>query len=111
MSTKDSWRKSIFGAQIGMSLCRDFTLKGDPIYYISDRPLAGTDFIPIDEIADLLTELNKSEALPCDVEVREAAAALCDAVERYVCPKRGDKTCLRSELLNTKERLREALKR
>lgn len=44
-------------------------------------------------------------------EVREAADALCDAVERYVCPKRGDKTCLRSELLNTKDHLREALKR
>ena len=39
------------------------------------------------------------------------ARDLCDAVERYVCPKRGDKTCLRSELLNTKERLRKALKR
>lgn len=45
------------------------------------------------------------------LELNAAAEALCDAVERYVCPKRGDKTCLRSELLNTKERLREALKR
>lgn len=43
--------------------------------------------------------------------VETAASALCDAVERYVCPKPGDKTCLRSELLNTKERLRKALKR
>lgn len=44
-------------------------------------------------------------------ELNAAASALCEAVERYVCPKRGDKTCLRSELLNTKERLREVLKR
>lgn len=49
---------------------------------------------------------------PADFDgIRTAASALCDAVERYVCPKRGDKTCLRSELLNTKERLRKALKR
>ena len=40
-------------------------------------------------------------------ELNAAASALCDAVERYVCPK----TCLRSELLNTKDRLRQALKR
>lgn len=44
-------------------------------------------------------------------KITTAASALCDAVERYVCPKRGDKTCLRSELLNTKDRLRQALKR
>lgn len=42
-------------------------------------------------------------------EVREASAALCDAVERYVAPKPGDEHCLRSELLNTKERLRKLL--
>lgn len=48
---------------------------------------------------------------PADFDgIRTAASALCDAVERYVCPKRGDKTCLRSELLNTKDRLRELLK-
>lgn len=52
------------------------------------------------------------EALEARVlELNDAASALCDAVERYVCPKRGDKTCLRSELLNTKDRLRQALKR
>lgn len=44
-------------------------------------------------------------------KITTAALELADALERYVCPKRGDKTCLRSELLNTKERLREALKR
>ena len=44
-------------------------------------------------------------------ELNAAASALCDAVERYVAPKPGDKHCLRSELLNTKERLRKALKR
>ena len=43
--------------------------------------------------------------------IRKAASSLCDAVERYVAPKPGDEHCLRSELLNTKERLREALKR
>lgn len=42
--------------------------------------------------------------------IREAAIALCDAVERYVAPKPGDEHCLRSELLNTKDRLRELLK-
>lgn len=42
-------------------------------------------------------------------ELNAAAAALCDAVERYVAPKPGDKHCLRSELLNTKERLRAVL--
>lgn len=48
---------------------------------------------------------------PTDFDgIRTAARALCDAVERYVCPKRGDKTCLRSELLNTKDRLRQLLK-
>lgn len=41
--------------------------------------------------------------------IREAALALCDAVERYVAPKPGDEHCLRSELLNTKERLRKLL--
>lgn len=38
-----------------------------------------------------------------------AALELSDAVERYVAPKPGDKHCLRSELLNTKERLRKLL--
>lgn len=42
--------------------------------------------------------------------IRKAASALCAAVERYVCPKPGDEHCLRSELLNTKDRLRQALK-
>lgn len=42
--------------------------------------------------------------------IRTAALALCNAVERYICPKPRDKTCLRSELLNTKDRLRELLK-
>ncbi len=41
--------------------------------------------------------------------ISSAASELCDAVERYVAPKPGDKHCLRSELLNTKERLRKAL--
>lgn len=48
---------------------------------------------------------------PTDFDgIRTAARALCDAVERYVAPKPGDKTCLRSELLNTKDRLRQLLK-
>lgn len=42
-------------------------------------------------------------------DLNAAAAALCDAVERYVAPKPGDEHCLRSELLNTKERLRAVL--
>ena len=42
--------------------------------------------------------------------IREAALALCNAVERYVAPKPGDEHCLRSELLNTKDRLRQLLK-
>lgn len=42
-------------------------------------------------------------------ELNEAAAALVGAVERYVAPKPGDEHCLRSELLNTKERLRKLL--
>lgn len=41
--------------------------------------------------------------------IREAALALVGAVERYVAPKPGDEHCLRSELLNTKERLRKLL--
>ena len=57
-----------------------------------------TKDIFIESLEDRLRELNA------------AAAALCDAVERYVCPKPGDKHCLRSELLNTKYRLRELLK-
>lgn len=43
-------------------------------------------------------------------KLNAAASALCDAVERYVTPKPGDEHCLRSELLNTKDRLRELLK-
>lgn len=62
----------------------------------------------VDTVLTLKPIIERTEQ---DPDIREAAAALCDAVERYVCPKRGDKTCLRSELLNTKDRLRQSLKR
>ena len=42
-------------------------------------------------------------------ELKEAALALCDAVTRYVEPKKGDKYLGRLELLNINRATREAI--
>lgn len=44
------------------------------------------------------------------IAIISAAKDLVDAVERYVCPKPGDKFCRRSELLNLKDDLKRLLK-
>ena len=49
------------------------------------------------------------DSLPDD-PVLSAASDLVSAVERYVQPKPGDEHCLRSELLNTKDKLKALLK-
>lgn len=44
-----------------------------------------------------------------DLEIKNAASALVDAVERYVAPKPGDKYCSRTEILNAKENLKKLI--
>lgn len=50
------------------------------------------------------------ESSPDLDEIKNAASALVDAVERYVSPKLGDKYCSRTEILNAKDNLKTLIK-
>lgn len=50
--------------------------------------------IPTDEIQE-----QREMLLDHIQEMMDAASALVEAVERYVCPKKGDKYCSRGEVL------------
>lgn len=51
-----------------------------------------------------------AEVRGVDVELRDAAKSLVEAVEGYVCPKKGDKYVFRNEVLTKCNELKKLLK-